>query len=109
MYFVSKAMICCWQLCILDSAMGRCLFFRYCKTQVPFLQLLRRLKVTSAAQVNTVQQNSAAAAANSGSLSVSCSGEDMETTSHYLMYCKHSYIDNIILFTFSLLLVELLL
>ena len=31
--------------------------------------------------------------------SVSCSGEEMETTSHYLMYCKHSYIDNIILFT----------
>ena len=89
--------------------MGRCLFFRLCKTQVPFLQLLRRLKVTSAAQVNSVQQKSAAAAANSGSLSVSCSGEEMETTSHYLMYCKHSYIDNIILFTFSLLLVELLL
>ena len=76
---------------------------------MPILQLLRRMKVTSAAQVNTVQQNSAAAAANSGSLSVSCSGEEMETTSHYLMYCKHSYIDNIILFTFSLFFVTLLL
>ena len=65
--------------------------------------------MTSAAQVNTVQQNSAAAAANSGSMSVSCSGEEMETTSHYLMYCKPSYRDNIILFTFSLLLVGLLL
>ena len=64
--------------------------------------------MTSAAQVNSVQQNSAAAAANSGSLSVSCSEEEMETTSHYFMYCKHFYIDNIILFTFSLLLVELL-
>ena len=76
---------------------------------MPILQLLRRMKVTSAAQVNSVQQNSAAAATNSGSLSVSYSGEEMETTSHYLMYCKHSYIDNIILFTFSLLFVELFL